>query len=180
VEAVGLRPTLSEDALNKLGEEGWELCAVADRGVVIFKRPKGAAAGFGGGFVPGSGGGFGPGSGGGFFPGRPVGGPDAAPPPRPAAGGSGPGPAERPAGVHVFALKNANAADLVLLLKEVFARSYGQVPPGEAQRYSVVATADPRTNSVVVVARGEALEAVRSLVERLDGPPAGPNPFFRK
>ena len=164
-EIQRLQPTLSEDALNKLGEEGWELCAVADRGTIIFKRPKGGAvAGFGGGFDRGPAGASSPG-------GRRAAGRGA---PAQADGGrSGPGPAERPGEVHVFALKNANAADLVMLLKEVFARPRAG-PPGEPQRNSVVVTADPRTNSVVVVASGETLEAIKALVERLDGPDGGP------
>jgi RNA polymerase sigma factor (sigma-70 family) len=211
----------AEQELNKLGEQGWELCATGERGAVVFKRPKGmpmagGAFGGGGGFSGGGIGGFGAGPAGGG-----AGVPDAlienyirrfdtngdgkisreeaaenerlkalfdtidankdgfidaaeyrkyleSRGARAGGPAGGAGPAGRAGEVQVFALKNADAVQLATLLKEVFGRTPG-----------VNASADQRTNSLVVTGDAVMLKTVRALVERLDQPDGGPGPRRR-
>jgi RNA polymerase sigma factor (sigma-70 family) len=220
----------AEADLNKLGADGWELCATGERGAVVFKRPKGSpmiGGGIGGGVggIPMAGGiasldaaadalmrradrnadgkisrdeasdagrvggefdtidankdgsidaaeyrkylesrsrGRGPaggpggenpfgGAGGGFSPG---GGGRGGP------GGRGPGPEPE---MQVHRLRNAEAAEMAGLLKEVFGRQPG-----------VTVTADPRTNSLIVNADPDTQKAVQALLQRLDEPSAPP------
>ncbi|HET6571965.1 MAG TPA: sigma-70 family RNA polymerase sigma factor [Fimbriiglobus sp.] len=163
----------AEADLNKLGADGWELCATGERGALIFKRPT-RGGGIGG--PRGGGGGFG-------GPGNLPPGADA---PRPVRRGAGPEnmfnprgePGDRSGGgsgwigrsiargpvpgseVQVLQLRNAHAEELARLMKEVFANSQTRV----------TVSADARSNSLIVNADPDTLKAVQALVERLDGP----------
>jgi hypothetical protein len=184
--------TPREDELNRLGDQGWEVCA-GDGSLLIFKRPKPPtppAGGRFGGAVAGSPDGP-PGFPGGF--GAPGGGNTGATDSGPAGGGRGSGgtgtttggppqgltggmfggfgaaPTGRPGGraeeVQILTLKNATAKDLATLLKEVYGRTSG-----------VALTADPRTNSLIVAGDKTLLDTIKALVERLDQPAADTAP----
>lgn len=145
-------------ALNKLGEEGWELVAVrpveggkANRDTYYFKRGMspppmgmGAMGGRGGFMGPG---GFG-GAMGGAVAARP---PQARPEGEPRERGRS---AER--SVHVIALKHAAATDLGGLLNQLFGERGARVFP------------DPRTNSLLVSGTDEQLRAIREVLVELD------------
>lgn len=68
-------------------------------------------------------------------------------------------PPGAPRTVRVFALKNADAERLRPIVLNIFGRQ------------GAGATADARTNSLVVTGDAATLEAVRALVAKLDGPP---------
>jgi len=67
-------------------------------------------------------------------------------------------PPNAPRVVKLFALKNADAEKLRTIVLNIFGRQ------------GVMATADPRTNSLVVTGDADALEEVRKLVAKLDEP----------
>jgi RNA polymerase sigma factor (sigma-70 family) len=166
----------AEADLNKLGADGWELCATGERGALVFKRPRGLPPmGGGGGGI----GGVGPmgGSGSGAFGNVP---PDATEPRttgRGTGGATNPfgGPAGRRGGpadrapvpgseLRVIRLQNAQADELARLLKEVFGGVFG----GNQARVAV--SADVRSNSLIVNADPDTVKAILALVERLDEP----------
>jgi type II secretory pathway component GspD/PulD (secretin) len=67
-------------------------------------------------------------------------------------------PPNAPRVVKLFALKNADAEKLRTIVTNIFGRQ------------GVMATADPRTNSLVVTGDADALEEVRKLIAKLDEP----------
>ena len=168
-----LNTSEAETDLNKLGADGWEVCATGERGTLVFKRPKGMPMAGGGMMMGGIGGlstgpaGFGP------FGNIP---PDAA---ESRPGGRGPsgatnplgGPAGRRGGsadrgpvpgseLRVIRLQNSQADELAKLLKEVFAGNQGRVS----------VSADVRSNSLIVNADPDTVKAIQALIVRLDEP----------
>jgi hypothetical protein len=168
----------AEADLNKLGADGWELCATGERNALVFKRPL-RGGGVGGGMMGGAG--FG---GVGFAPpgpdeSRPGGrGAGRTNPPNPrgdntpgvpasgsasGSGGSrrdvtrGPAPGSE---LQVLQLRNAQAEELAMLLKQVFANSQTRM----------TVSADARSNSLIVNADADTLKAIQALVVRLDEP----------
>lgn len=98
-------------------------------------------------------------------------------------------PAAEALQVEIFRLQFADAADMERILSELFERRTVTAPPGQppfqppqpqpqpqqtGQRRAVptepeaIITSDPRTNSVIVAATRERLDAIRQLIQQLD------------